>query len=53
MKLPKGDVEGLFRGLDRGRLLLDTAEGLEKLDAGDLYVMGAGSPSQGRGVGHR
>ena len=53
VKLPKGDVVGLFRGLDRGRLLLDTAEGLEKLDAGDLYVMGAGSPSQDSGVGHR
>jgi len=48
VKMPKGEVIGLFRGLDRGRLLLDTQEGLEKLDAGDLYVLDAPEPSQGR-----
>jgi BirA family biotin operon repressor/biotin-[acetyl-CoA-carboxylase] ligase len=48
VKMPKGEVEGLFRGLDRGRLLLDTQEGLVKLDAGDLYVLDKAPPSQGR-----
>jgi BirA family transcriptional regulator, biotin operon repressor / biotin---[acetyl-CoA-carboxylase] ligase len=48
VKLPRGDVVGVFRGLERGRLLLDTAAGLEKLDAGDLYVMDAGEASRGR-----
>jgi hypothetical protein len=46
--MPKGEVEGLFRGLDRGRLLLDTQEGLVKLHAGDLYVLDKAPPSQGR-----
>ncbi|MBV9568702.1 MAG: biotin--[acetyl-CoA-carboxylase] ligase, partial [Hyphomicrobiales bacterium] len=44
VKMPKGEVIGLFRGLDRGRLLLDTPGGLEKLDAGDLYVLDAAEP---------
>ncbi len=48
VKMPKGDVEGLFRGLDRGRLLLDTQEGLVKLDAGDLYVLDGAPASQAR-----
>jgi BirA family biotin operon repressor/biotin-[acetyl-CoA-carboxylase] ligase len=48
VKMPKGEVEGLFRGLDRGRLLLDTQEGLVKLDAGDLYLLDRAPVSQGR-----
>jgi len=39
VRLPTGEVTGLFRGLERGRLVLDTAEGRRRLDAGDLYVM--------------
>ncbi len=39
VRLPKGEVVGLFRGLERGRMLVDTAEGRRTLDAGDLYVM--------------
>jgi len=45
VKLPRGDLVGTFRGLDRGRLILDTPAGRERLDAGDLYVMDAGDPS--------
>ena len=45
VKMPKGDVVGLFHGLDRGRLVLDTAEGRKTLDAGDLYVLDAGVAS--------
>jgi BirA family biotin operon repressor/biotin-[acetyl-CoA-carboxylase] ligase len=49
VKLPRGEVAGLFRGLDRGRLVLDTANGREMFDAGDLYVMAAGdAPHQAR-----
>jgi BirA family biotin operon repressor/biotin-[acetyl-CoA-carboxylase] ligase len=39
VKLPSGEVTGLFRGLDRGRMILDTEAGRKMLDAGDLYVM--------------
>jgi BirA family biotin operon repressor/biotin-[acetyl-CoA-carboxylase] ligase len=39
VKLPAGEVKGTFRGLDRGRMIVDTQEGRRKLDAGDLYVM--------------
>jgi BirA family biotin operon repressor/biotin-[acetyl-CoA-carboxylase] ligase len=39
VKLPTGEVKGLFRGLERGRMIVDTQEGRRKLDAGDLYVM--------------
>ncbi|SDR31992.1 BirA family transcriptional regulator, biotin operon repressor / biotin-[acetyl-CoA-carboxylase] ligase [Rhizobiales bacterium GAS191] len=46
VKLPKGDVVGLFHGLDRGRLILDTSEGRKTLDAGDLYVLDAGVASR-------
>ena len=48
VKMPRAEVEGLFRGLDRGRLLLDTSEGLIKLDAGDLYVLDQTWDSQGK-----
>jgi BirA family biotin operon repressor/biotin-[acetyl-CoA-carboxylase] ligase len=40
VKLPAGEVRGTFRGLDRGRMIVDTQDGKRKLDAGDLYVMG-------------
>ena len=39
VKLPTGEVKGTFRGLERGRMIVDTQEGRRKLDAGDLYVM--------------
>jgi BirA family biotin operon repressor/biotin-[acetyl-CoA-carboxylase] ligase len=39
VKLPTGEVTGVFRGLERGRMVLDTEQGRRKLDAGDLYVM--------------
>ena len=39
VKLPQGEVEGKFHGLERGRLVLDTEAGRRTLDAGDLYVM--------------
>ncbi|MBV9739410.1 MAG: biotin--[acetyl-CoA-carboxylase] ligase [Hyphomicrobiales bacterium] len=48
VKMPTAEVEGRFRGLDRGRLLLDTSEGLVKLDAGDLYVLDQSPASQGQ-----
>ena len=48
VRLPKGEVVGLFRGLDRGRLILDTQQGLEMLDAGDLYVLDTAEVSQSR-----
>jgi BirA family biotin operon repressor/biotin-[acetyl-CoA-carboxylase] ligase len=38
LRLPSGERQGAFRGLDvSGRLQLDTAAGLELIDAGDLY----------------
>jgi BirA family biotin operon repressor/biotin-[acetyl-CoA-carboxylase] ligase len=46
VKLPQGDVVGLFHGLDRGRLILDTSEGRRTLDAGDLYLLDAGEASR-------
>jgi BirA family transcriptional regulator, biotin operon repressor / biotin---[acetyl-CoA-carboxylase] ligase len=46
IRLPRGEVMGLFRGLDRGRLILDTADGLKRLDAGDLYVMNEADRAQ-------
>jgi BirA family transcriptional regulator, biotin operon repressor / biotin---[acetyl-CoA-carboxylase] ligase len=46
VKLPQGDVVGLFHGLDRGRLVLDTSEGRRTLDAGDLYLLDAGEASR-------
>jgi BirA family biotin operon repressor/biotin-[acetyl-CoA-carboxylase] ligase len=45
VKLPTGEVRGTFRGLERGRMIVDTQEGIRKLDAGDLYVMGQGEAS--------
>jgi BirA family biotin operon repressor/biotin-[acetyl-CoA-carboxylase] ligase len=48
VKMPNGEVEGFFRGLDRGRLLLDTQEGLAMLDTGDLYVLDEAPPSKSR-----
>jgi BirA family transcriptional regulator, biotin operon repressor / biotin---[acetyl-CoA-carboxylase] ligase len=48
VKMPKGEVEGLFRGLDRGRLLLDTKDGLVKLDVGDLYLLDKAASAQGQ-----
>jgi BirA family transcriptional regulator, biotin operon repressor / biotin---[acetyl-CoA-carboxylase] ligase len=35
----QGEVMGLFRGLDRGRLVVETTAGPRKLDAGDLQVI--------------
>jgi len=46
IRLPRGEVVGLFRGLDRGRLILDTADGQKTLDAGDLYVMNEADRAQ-------
>lgn len=38
IRLPTGDRTGTFRGVDRaGRLQLETAGGMELIDAGDLY----------------
>jgi BirA family biotin operon repressor/biotin-[acetyl-CoA-carboxylase] ligase len=38
LRLPSGERRGLFRDLDvTGRLQLETAAGLELIDAGDLY----------------
>jgi BirA family transcriptional regulator, biotin operon repressor / biotin---[acetyl-CoA-carboxylase] ligase len=38
LRLPSGEREGAFRGLDpSGRLELDTPSGVEVIDAGDLY----------------
>lgn len=38
LRLPAGEKSGVFDGLDRsGRLRLKTDEGLELIDAGDLY----------------
>lgn len=45
VKLPTGEVRGTFRGLERGRMIVDTQDGRRKLDAGDLYVMGEGEGS--------
>jgi BirA family transcriptional regulator, biotin operon repressor / biotin---[acetyl-CoA-carboxylase] ligase len=38
LRLPSGEKQGVFDGLDRfGRLQLKTAAGMELIDAGDLY----------------
>ena len=38
LRLPSGEKKGVFEGLDRfGRLQLKSAEGVELVDAGDLY----------------
>ena len=38
LRLPSGEKKGIFEGLDRfGRLQLKSAEGMELIDAGDLY----------------
>jgi BirA family biotin operon repressor/biotin-[acetyl-CoA-carboxylase] ligase len=46
VKLPTGEVTGKFRGLERGRMIVDTGDGTRKLDAGDLYVMNEGEASR-------
>jgi BirA family biotin operon repressor/biotin-[acetyl-CoA-carboxylase] ligase len=44
LRLPSGERQGAFRGLDvSGRLQLETAAGLELIDAGDLYFAGLGT----------
>ena len=46
LRLPSGERQGAFRGLDPcGRLQLETATGLELIDAGDLYFAGLDTPS--------
>jgi BirA family biotin operon repressor/biotin-[acetyl-CoA-carboxylase] ligase len=41
LRLPSGERQGAFRGLDAsGRLQLETAAGLELIDAGDLFFAG-------------
>jgi BirA family biotin operon repressor/biotin-[acetyl-CoA-carboxylase] ligase len=46
LRLPSGERQGAFRGLDAsGRLQLETAAGLELIDAGDLYFAGLDTPS--------
>ncbi len=46
LRLPSGERQGAFRGLDvSGRLQLETASGLELIDAGDLYFAGLDTPS--------
>ena len=46
LRLPSGERQGAFRGVDAsGRLQLETAAGLELIDAGDLYFAGLDSPS--------
>jgi BirA family biotin operon repressor/biotin-[acetyl-CoA-carboxylase] ligase len=37
----QGEVTGLFRGLDRGRMIVETSAGRRLFDAGDLQVIGA------------
>jgi BirA family biotin operon repressor/biotin-[acetyl-CoA-carboxylase] ligase len=38
LRLPAGEKTGVFEGLDRfGRLQLKSADGVELIDAGDLY----------------
>ena len=38
LRLPSGEKRGVFEGLDRlGRLQLQSADGMELIDAGDLY----------------
>lgn len=38
LRLPAGEKKGVFEGLDRfGRLQLKSADGMELIDAGDLY----------------
>ncbi|MFI5011854.1 MAG: biotin--[acetyl-CoA-carboxylase] ligase [Hyphomicrobiales bacterium] len=53
VRLPGGDMVGLFRGLEQGRLLLDTADGRRRLDAGDLYVLDNAEASPTHVMGHR
>ena len=50
VKLPSGEVAGFFRGLDHGRLVLDTSEGRRVLDAGDLYVLNVGEEKRRAGT---
>jgi BirA family biotin operon repressor/biotin-[acetyl-CoA-carboxylase] ligase len=46
LRLPSGERQGAFRGLDAsGRLQLETPSGLELIDAGDLYFAGSDTPS--------
>jgi BirA family biotin operon repressor/biotin-[acetyl-CoA-carboxylase] ligase len=41
LRLPSGERQGAFRGLDvSGRLQLETGAGLELIDAGDLFFAG-------------
>ena len=37
----QAEVMGLFRGLDRGRMIIETSTGRRLLDAGDFQVIGA------------
>jgi BirA family biotin operon repressor/biotin-[acetyl-CoA-carboxylase] ligase len=38
LRLPAGEKKGVFEGLDRfGRLQLKSRDGMELIDAGDLY----------------
>lgn len=45
-RLPSGERRGTFTGLDRfGRLELQTERGLERIDAGDIYLPAPHTPS--------
>jgi BirA family biotin operon repressor/biotin-[acetyl-CoA-carboxylase] ligase len=49
LRLPSGERQGAFRGLDAsGRLQLETASGPEVIDAGDLYFSNRDTPSSAR-----
>ena len=49
LRLPAGERHGAFRGLDaHGRLELQTASGLELIDAGDLYFPALRAPAPPR-----